>query len=92
MSKPPTPGTVTGTKIVVFEGGPPEWDGYIAGISKTCTSAERWDNTADELILYHQTDRTKEVPIEREKRTGTVIEMKTAEVFAFAGYKGEELL
>ena len=84
----PTPGSVTGTKIVIFKGGPPQWDGTIHGISKTGGGrAERLDEISDSTIVYIRTDRTQEVQIEREKKSGTVIETKIAEVYDFAGYK-----
>lgn len=84
----PTPGTVTGTKVVVFEGGPPQWNGHVTGISKTGSGrAERWDEVSGETIVYIRTDRTAQVPLERQRRTGTVVEMKTAAVYAYAGYK-----
>lgn len=89
MSLKPTPGTVTGTKIIVFQGGPPGWEGSVDACLKTCESVERWDYVADSAIVFRRTGCTEDVPIVREKRTGQVTEMKVAEVFAFAGYKDE---
>lgn len=90
MSGKPTPGSAPGTKVIVLEGGPPDWDGRVEGISKTSTGqVERWDQVADAILVYLQTDRTKEVPITHERRNGPVVELKAAEVYAFAGYKEE---
>lgn len=78
----------TGTKIVVFEGGPPQWAGTVTYIAKTGGGrAERLCEVSHAHVVYAQTERTKEVEIERERRSGTVVELKTAEVYEFIGYK-----
>jgi hypothetical protein len=85
-----TPGSVTGTKVVLLHGGPPEWDGYVTGILKSASGTlERWDHTADAACMYVQTDEFRDVSIEHLKRNGPVTEIKPAEVWIFAGYKEE---
>lgn len=84
----PTPGSVAGTKIVLLRGGPPEWDGEVAGVSKTGGGKlERWDHTADLPLVFVATEETEPVQIERHRKGGTVIEEKKAQVYECVGYR-----
>lgn len=83
-----TPGSVSGTKIVLLEGGPPGVADRVEGILKTCTGRlERMCPASGEVIVYAQTDRTAEVEVEHRRRDGVVLQEKTAEVWEYVGYK-----
>lgn len=81
--------TTPSTKLVVFEGGPPEWDGHVTSILAIAGAAERWCHTSDKPILYLKTDETREVEVETEKRSGKKTEKKTAIVYRYLGYRDE---
>lgn len=88
----PTPGSITGTKIIQMQGGPPEWDGEVAGILKTAEGPmERWDHTADLAILYVKTDAYTTITLDHERKGGTVQQEHKVEVWTYAGYKEEWL-
>jgi hypothetical protein len=87
----PTPGSAPGTKVVVLEGGPPEWAGTIAGIAKTCERLERWDHTADLALVWEPTGDVREVEIEHEYNTGKAVKKHTAEVWRCCGYRVDTL-
>ncbi len=87
----PTPGTITGTKIILLRGGPPEWDGEITGISKGAgTELQRLDHTARLHLRYRRTEELQTVEIPRHQRGGTVLQSKQAEVWECLGYTDEE--
>ena len=83
-------GEVTGTKMIVLWGGPPEWDGHITAIIDAGTKLERWDHVADAPVLYVSTGQAADVKITKERRAGKKVEEKVAEVFKFAGYREEQ--
>ena len=86
----PTPGSVTGTKIIVLRGGPPQWDGQIEGVSKTGSGrAQRWCHVSGMTIIYGATDRTEKVVITHERRNGPVDKEHSAQVYEYLGYIDE---
>jgi len=77
-----------GTMLVVLEGGPPEWDGKHTAISKTGGGEmERWCHTADAAYVWRRTERTREVEVEHERRSGIVRLMEEATIYEAVGYR-----
>ena len=79
-----------GTRLIIFRGGPPEWDGVVAAVSESGRGdAERWDNTADLALVYRETSGVEAVEVDRARRSGRVRERKDAVVYGFVGYRDE---
>ncbi len=83
-----TAGSVAGTRIIVLDGGPPEWDGEVTAVSATATGTlERTCHTADLSYVWTPTTEEREVEVDRETKAGNVRETRSALVYRALGYR-----
>ena len=85
-----TAGSVSGTRIVVLDGGPPEWDGEVTAVVASASGTlERWDHVADAAYVWEPTASEREVEVDRETRAGKVREKREALVYRALGYRDD---